>query len=85
LIANLDEEMRVLTLSLYIPSLLVKTMEGGMYYSNQQESLELISYYKSGKKWALIETIIAFALALDISIISAIISDTFVTSYQNLA
>jgi hypothetical protein len=54
---------------------------GGTYYSNQQETLELIGCYRDGKKWALAETITVFALALDVSIVSAIANNTFVASY----
>jgi hydroxymethylglutaryl-CoA reductase len=85
LTADLDKETRVLTLSLYIPSLLVRTVGGGTHYPSQQESLELIGCYGGGKKWALAETITAFALALDVSTVSAIASDTFAASHQNLA
>jgi hydroxymethylglutaryl-CoA reductase len=85
LTANLDEETKVLTLSLYIPSLLVGTVGGGTHYPSQRESLELIVCYKDGKKWALTETITAFALALDVSTVNAIANDTFAASHQNLA
>jgi hydroxymethylglutaryl-CoA reductase len=66
LTADLDEETKVLTLSLYIPSLLAGTVGGGTHYPSQRESLELIGY-GDGKKLALAETITAFALALDVS------------------
>jgi hydroxymethylglutaryl-CoA reductase len=85
LTADLDEETKVLTLSLYIPSLLVGTVGGGTHYPSQRESLELIRCYGDGKKWALAETIAAFALALDASTVSAIANDTFASSHQNLA
>jgi NADP-dependent 3-hydroxy-3-methylglutaryl-CoA reductase len=85
LTADLDEETKVLTLSLYIPSLLVGTVGGGTHYPSQRESLELIGCYGDGKKWALAETIAAFALALDASTVSAIANDTFASSHQNLA
>jgi NADP-dependent 3-hydroxy-3-methylglutaryl-CoA reductase len=85
LTADLDEETKVLTLSLYIPSLLVGTVGGGTHYPSQRESLELIGCYGDGKKWALAETITAFALALDVSTVSVIANDTFAASHQNLA
>ena len=50
LVADLDEATKVLTMSLYIPSLLIKTVKGGIYYPSQRESLKLINYYKSRKK-----------------------------------
>jgi hydroxymethylglutaryl-CoA reductase len=43
LTADLDEETKVLTLSLYIPSLLVGTVGGGTHYPSQRESLELMA------------------------------------------
>ena len=50
LTANLDKETKVLTLSLYILSLLVGTVGGGTHYLSQRESLELIRCYRDGKK-----------------------------------
>ena len=55
LTADLDEETKVLTISLYILSLLVRTVGEGTYYLSQQESSELISCYKDRKKSALAE------------------------------
>ncbi|KAH8586634.1 hydroxymethylglutaryl-CoA reductase [Bisporella sp. PMI_857] len=78
---DLNEETKVLTLSLYIPFLLVGTVGEGTHYSSQQESLEFIGCYRDGKKWALAETIAAFALALDTSTVSAIANDIFASSY----
>jgi hypothetical protein len=43
--------------------------------------LELIGYYRDGKKWALAEIITAFALALNVSTVSAIANDTFAVSH----
>jgi hydroxymethylglutaryl-CoA reductase len=71
----------VLTLSIYILSLLVGTVGGGTHYPSQRESLELIGYYRDGKKWALAEIITAFALALNVSTVSAIANDTFAVSH----
>ena len=85
LVANLNKDTKVLTMSLYILSLLVKTVRRGTHYLSQQESLELIGYYRDKKKQALAKTIAAFALALDASTISAIANDIFAASYQNLA
>jgi NADP-dependent 3-hydroxy-3-methylglutaryl-CoA reductase len=85
LTADLEENTRELTISLYIPSLLVGTVGGGTHYPTQREALELIGCYGAGKKWALAETIAAFALALDVSTVSAIANDTFTASHQNLA
>jgi hydroxymethylglutaryl-CoA reductase len=50
LTTDLDEETKVLTLSLYILSLLVGTVGGGTYYLSQREFLELIGCYRDRKK-----------------------------------
>ena len=50
LTAGPDEETKVLTMSLYILSLLVRTIGGGSHYQSQRESLELIGCYKDKKK-----------------------------------
>jgi hydroxymethylglutaryl-CoA reductase len=44
---NLDEETTVLTMSLYIPSLLIGTVGGGTHYPSQRESFELIGCYSN--------------------------------------
>ncbi|RFU35542.1 hypothetical protein B7463_g819, partial [Scytalidium lignicola] len=85
LTADLDEDTKLLSLSLYFPSLLVGTVGGGTQYPTQREALELIGCHGVGKKFALAETIAAFALALDVSTVSAITNDTFAKSHQNLA
>ncbi|KAF8860066.1 hypothetical protein BDZ45DRAFT_801082 [Acephala macrosclerotiorum] len=71
---------RDLTLSLYFPSLLAGTVGGGTGYATQREALELIRRYAEGKKWALAETIAAFALSLEVSTLAAMTNDTFAES-----
>jgi NADP-dependent 3-hydroxy-3-methylglutaryl-CoA reductase len=85
LTAELDDMTKELTLSLYFPSLLVGSVGGGTGYPTQKEALELIGCSGAGRKWALAETVAAFALALDISTVSAIANDTFSASHQRLA
>lgn len=85
LTTEFNEENRELTLSMYIPCLPVGTIGGGTGYPTQREALELINCYGEGKKWALAETIASFALALDISTISAMGNDTFSLSHERFA
>lgn len=80
-----DEGTGDLTLSLFIPSLLVGTVGGGTSYKTQREALELLNCYGQGKKWAFAETVAAFALALDLSTISAVANDTFTAAHLKLA
>lgn len=80
LTVELDSETGDLTLSLYFPSLLAGTVGGGTGYATQREALELIRRYAEGKKWALAETIAAFALSLEVSTLAAMTNDTFAES-----
>jgi NADP-dependent 3-hydroxy-3-methylglutaryl-CoA reductase len=85
LTAELDEKTHELTLSLYIPSLLVGTVGGGTAYATQKEALGLLGCDGVGKKYAFAETVAAFCLALDVSTASAVGNDTFAASHQSLA
>lgn len=62
-----DEETEELTLSLFLPSLLVGTVGGATEYPTQKEALEFMGCSGAGKKWALAETIAGFALAAELS------------------
>ncbi|THX51206.1 hydroxymethylglutaryl-CoA reductase [Aureobasidium pullulans] len=66
-----DNEREELTLSLFIPSLLIGSVGGGTMYSTQKEALEMVKCAGDGRKWALAETMAAFALALDVSTLSS--------------
>jgi len=85
LTAELDEETQNLTLSLYIPSLLVGTVGGGTGYATQNEALRILGCDGLGKKWAFAETIAAFCLGLEVSTAGALGNDTFAASHKNLA
>ena len=85
LCSDYDPDTMDLHLSLFIPSLIVGSVGGGTAYSTQKEALDLIGCAGEGKKWALAETIASFALALEVSTMSAIIDDTFTKSHQRLA
>lgn len=85
IIHELNPENQDLTLSLFFPSLPVGSIGGGTSYGTQKEALEMIECYGAGRKFALAETIAAFCLALDLSTISAIATDTFAQSHQRFA
>lgn len=85
LIHELNPETHDLTMSLFFPSMLVGSFGGGTGYGTQKEALEMIGCYGEGKKFALAETIASFCLALDLSTISAIATDSFAQSHQRLA
>ncbi|KAF2150292.1 substrate-binding domain of hmg-CoA reductase [Myriangium duriaei CBS 260.36] len=85
IITSIDEDTKDMTLSLYIPSLPIATVGGGTGYATQMEALGLLGCVGEGKKWALAETIAAFALALEVSTIGAMSNDTFSGSHERLA
>jgi hydroxymethylglutaryl-CoA reductase len=85
LTTELDDDSGDLTFSLYFPSLPVGTVGGGTGYPTQREALDLIGCRGTGRKWALAETVASFALALDISTLSAVCNDTFAQSHHRLA
>lgn len=85
LTADYNDDSKELTLSIFFPSLLVGSVGGGTVYPSQKEGLEMLDCTGPGRKWALAETIAAFALALDLSTASSISSNTKATSHQRLA
>ncbi|KAF2221485.1 hydroxymethylglutaryl-CoA reductase [Elsinoe ampelina] len=84
-ISSIDEDTGDLTMSIYLPNLPVASIGGGTTYSTQLEALGMLNCAGKDKKWALAETIAAFALALDISTASAMTNDTFSNSHQKIA
>ncbi|KAH0365987.1 hydroxymethylglutaryl-CoA reductase, partial [Aureobasidium melanogenum] len=80
-----DAEKEELTASLFIPCVTIGTVGGGTMYATQREALEMLKCNGQGRKWALAETIAAFALALELSTISAMADDTFAKSHERLA
>ncbi|KAG9606280.1 hydroxymethylglutaryl-CoA reductase, partial [Aureobasidium melanogenum] len=80
-----DAEKDELTASLFIPCVLLGTVGGGTMYATQREALDMVKCNGQGKKWALAETMAAFALALELSTSSAIADDTFAKSHERLA
>ncbi|THX10034.1 hydroxymethylglutaryl-CoA reductase [Aureobasidium pullulans] len=85
LTSEYDNEREELTISLFIPSLLIGSVGGGTMYSTQKEALEMVKCAGNGRKWALAETMAAFALALDVSTVSAMADDSFARSHERLA
>ncbi|PYH91154.1 substrate-binding domain of hmg-CoA reductase [Aspergillus ellipticus CBS 707.79] len=79
-----DYETKVLTLSLYIPSMPVGVVGGGTHLPSQREALEIMQCSGTGKKRRLAGLIAAFALALDLSTIAAFTNDTFAQSHDRL-
>lgn len=61
------------------------TVGGGTKYSTQKEALEIVGCAGPVKKMALAETIAAFALALDASTGSSIVSDQHASGHEKLA
>lgn len=80
-----NDETEDLTISVFFPSLPLGTVGGGTGYPTQHEALELIGCTGKGSKWKLAETVASFALALELSTISAIANDTFSESHKRFA
>lgn len=80
-----NDQSGVITAFVYFPSLPIGTVGGGTGLRTQKEALSILDCDGEGKKWRLAETIAAFALALEISTLSAIANDTFSQSHHRLA
>lgn len=75
---------KVLTLSLYIPSLPVGVVGGGTHLGPQREALGIKKCIGPGMKRRLAALITAFALALDLSTAAAVTNDTFSQAHAGL-
>lgn len=71
--------------SLVLPSLLVGTVGGGTRLSQQRTCLQMMGCDGTGKSTRLAEIICGFALALDLSTLSALVSDEFAAAHHPLA
>lgn len=69
-------------ISLTIPSLIVATYGGGTGLATQRECLEMMDCYGKGKVYKLAEIVAAVALAGELSLASAVVSDTWVSSHE---
>lgn len=70
--------------SLVLPSLVIGTVGGGTGLPTQREALEMLGCYGAGKGGRLAEIVAAFALALDLSTLSAITAGHFAASHERL-
>ncbi len=70
--------------SMLMPSLIVGTVGGGTGLPNQYEHLEILGCAGPGKVARFAEIIAGFALALDLSTLSAVASGQFATAHEKL-
>ena len=70
--------------SVLLPALIVGTVGGGTHVGSQRDLLEMMECYGPGKSARLAEIIAGFALALDLSTLSAIASGQFATAHERL-
>ncbi|KAL2010082.1 hypothetical protein VTN00DRAFT_5889 [Thermoascus crustaceus] len=70
--------------ALFIPSLPVDVVGGGTIYDTQKECLELLNCSVPEMKRRLAGLIAAFALALDVSTVSAFTTNTFSGAHERL-
>jgi hydroxymethylglutaryl-CoA reductase (NADPH) len=70
--------------SLLLPSLLIGTVGGGTSLPGQRECLEIMDSAGSGRSRHLAEIICGFALALDLSTLSALAVDEFASAHHHL-
>lgn len=70
--------------SLVLPSLLIGTVGGGTGLPEQQECLRLMGCAGEGKAPAFAEVIAGFCLALELSTLSALVSDEFASAHERL-
>ncbi|TQV84291.1 hydroxymethylglutaryl-CoA reductase [Exilibacterium tricleocarpae] len=71
--------------SLVMPSLLIGTVGGGTRLPQQNRCLQMIGCEGAGKSPRLAEVICGYALALDLSTLSALVSDEFAAAHHPLA
>ena len=79
------EDTKDITFTLYMPSGIVGSVGGGTVYPTQREGLEMIGCAGPGRKWALAETIAAFALVGDVSVAAAVTSNHYTSGHLKLA
>lgn len=82
---ELSDDMSSVYASLTLPSLLLGSVGGGTNLPRQSECLRLMDCAGAGKSAALAEIICGFALALDLSTLSALASDEFAAAHHPLA
>ena len=70
--------------SLVLPSLLIGTIGGGTRLPHQRKCLQMLGCDGAGKSSRLAEIICGFALALDLSTLSALVADEFAAAHHPL-
>ncbi|KAI6714550.1 hypothetical protein PZA11_007790 [Diplocarpon coronariae] len=87
LTAEFDRETEELTLSLFFPSLRIfmDGSDGAAESATQTEALETIGCRGEGKRWALAETVAAFALAVEISSLGALATQNLAARRRGVA
>lgn len=73
-----------LYLALHLPTLVVGTIGGGTHLPKQKEALQLMQCYGNGKAGRFAKLIAGFALSLEISTYSAIVSGEFAKAHEKL-
>jgi NADP-dependent 3-hydroxy-3-methylglutaryl-CoA reductase len=81
---NMHAEGDGLYVSMTLPSLVIGTVGGGTHLPRQNDMLQLVGCAGPGKVSRLAEIIAGFALALDLSTMSAIVGGQFVTAHERL-
>lgn len=71
--------------SLTIPSLIVGSIGGGTKLPAQNELLRMLDCYGENRVFRLAEIIAGFCLALDISTLTAMVSNVFASAHERLA
>lgn len=84
-VAEYDVETEDLKISIYFPSMPVGVIGGGTGYETQKECLQILGCAGKGMKGRLAGLIASFALALDVSTLSAVLNNTFSRGHQQLA
>ncbi|CAH3103209.1 unnamed protein product [Pocillopora meandrina] len=69
---------------LVLPTLLIGTVGGGTYTPTAKESLNMLGCLGKGRIYRFAEIIASFALAMEISALSAIASDQFASAHDRL-
>lgn len=83
-ILSVEKKEGGIQLSLKLPSLVIGSIGGGTAIPMQKEALELMGCYGKGKVERLAKLIAGFALSLEISTFSAVVSGEFAKAHEKL-
>ena len=83
-ILNIEKTENGLYFSLNLPSLVIGSIGGGTHLPKQKEALDLMKCYGTGKIERFAKLIAGFALSLEISTYSAIVSGEFAKAHEKL-